>query len=290
MIKTDVIIIGKGPAGISAALYTKRANLETIILGSGVGALEKAHAIENYYGLESVINGSELAKRGVAQAEQLGCIIKDEEVVSITYDSEVYTVKTIDNQYQAMAVLLATGAARTRPPIKNIDVFEGKGVSYCAICDAFFYRQKTVAVIGAKEYALSEVKELLPLAKEVLLLTNGEPLTITIPENVKVFNQKILSIEGDNKVESILFDDNTQIEVAGVFIAVGSAGSSDFARKLGAFIENGKIVTDQNQNATLPGLYAAGDCTVGTQQIAKAVGEGCIAGLSMINYLRVKKK
>lgn len=286
MIETDVIIIGKGPAGISASLYTQRAKLKTIVFGKDTGALEKAHLIENYYGLGEPVSGKELAQRGVEQAKKLGVEVLEEEVISISFEENGYHLKTTKQEYQAKAVLLATGSARNKPLIKNLESFEGKGVSYCAICDAFFFREKIVGVVGAKEYALSEVEELLPVVGKVLLFTNGEEAPENVPAAVEVIEKKITMVIGEKNVEEIVFEDGTSCEVSGLFIADGTAGSTEFAKKLGVYIENNKIITDANQRAGLPGLYAAGDCTPGPLQIAKAVGEGCEAGLDIIRYIR----
>ena len=141
-----VIIIGAGPAGISAALYTARSNLNPIVINNGIGALAKAEKIENYYGLEEPISGEELYERGLVQAKTLGVRIIEAQVLGIK-GFDTFTVQTTAGDFDAVSVILATGSRRAAPSIPGIREFEGKGVSYCAVCDAFFYRNREVAVL-----------------------------------------------------------------------------------------------------------------------------------------------
>ncbi len=145
----DVIIIGKGPAGITASIYLKRANHKVLIIGKDGGALEKTKAIDNYYGFANTISGKELLQQGLEQAKRLEIPVETDEVLSIGKE-ENFVVETRNNTYQARTVILATGTSRNTPKIKGIKELEGKGVSYCAICDAFFYRNKPVAVLGSR--------------------------------------------------------------------------------------------------------------------------------------------
>ena len=281
----DVIIVGNGPAGISAALYACRGGLKTLIIGRDFGALSKADKIENYYGFEQPIGGEELIQTGIKQAKRLGATLITSEVVGISYDNN-YLIKTNDEQYSATSVILATGSTRSAPVIHGLTNFEGRGISYCAECDAFFYRGKDVAVLGDGHYALHEAQALLPLAKSVTLLTNGANPKVTIPENISVNEKKLLSFQGTDVLDSVKFQDDTTQTISGVFIAVGIAGSDDLARKLGAQTNGTKIVINERMETNLPGLYAAGDCTGGMLQIAKAVYEGAMAGREVIKYVK----
>lgn len=285
----DIIIIGSGPAGISAALYAKRSNITTLIISMNEGNLHKAELIENYYGLPQSISGSDLFANGLNQAKRLGIEIKQEQVVGLEYTGS-YLVKTEQNTYLAKAVILATGVARKTPAIKNITQFEGKGVSYCAICDAFFYRKKDVAVIGAGEYALHEARELLNTTSSVIILTNGSNLDVVPDSRLRVITTPIQSINGTNSVSGVTFQDGSMISVSGVFVAVGIAGSTSFARTLGAAIDGNKIVVDEHMATNIPGLYACGDATGGLLQIAKAVYEGAVAGLESAKYIRLSSQ
>ncbi|MFA5658464.1 MAG: NAD(P)/FAD-dependent oxidoreductase [Oscillospiraceae bacterium] len=285
---SSVIIIGKGPAGISAALYTVRGSISTTVIGMNSGSLEKAEKIENYYGFEKPISGEALISRGIEQAKRLGVDVIDDEVLNISFD-EHFTVQTKKGSMTADSVILATGTSRAKPRISGISEFEGRGVSYCAVCDAFFYREKDVAVIGAGEYALSEAEELSQTSKSVTILTNGEKPKFTILNNIKVITDEIASVDGDKTVTGVTFKNGNNIAASGVFIAIGVAGSSDLARKLGAYTEGSKIIADENMSTTVPGLYACGDCTGGMLQIAKAVYEGAKAGTEVIKLLRKNK-
>lgn len=279
------IIVGSGPAGVSAALYLARAGVSVTILSKDGGALLKADKIENYYGFAEPISGKELYEQGLANAKRLGCTVKEEEVIGVSFLNTL-AVQTTEATYEAEAVILATGASRTAPKIDGLARLEGHGVSYCAICDAFFYRGKNVAVIGSGEYALHEAQTLLPVAGSVTMLTNGAPLTVEVPESIAVDTRKIVSIDGEDTVSGVTFADGETLAADGVFVAVGVASSADLARKLGALTEGNRIVTNENGETNLPGLYAAGDCTGGLLQIAEAVAKGAKAGLAAVRFLR----
>lgn len=281
----DVIIIGSGPAGISAGLYTKRAGLKTLIISKGVGTLEKAEKIENYYGFLSQ-GGIELQKVGENQAENLGIEIKREEVMNISYN-ENFIVETLNFEYEAKIVVIATGNSRKKSNIKGLKEFEGRGVSYCATCDGFFYQGKNVAVLGNREYAIHEAQNLLPIAKKVILLTNGEQLVEKRHEGIEVDENKIREFRGTNSIEQVEFEDNTIKKIDGVFIALGTASSSDLAKKIGIMLDEKENIKVNNKMETnVKGIYACGDCTGGIFQVAKAVYEGMVAGMSIIQYLK----
>jgi thioredoxin reductase (NADPH) len=280
-----IIIIGKGPAGISCALYTTRAGVETLIIGKGTGSLEKAEKIENYYGLPAPLSGKELSEDGVEQAKRLGAQIIDEEVVGINYLGS-FVVKTEAGEYAADSVVIATGSPRKTPKIKGILELEGRGVSYCAVCDAFFYRGKNVCVIGSGEYALSEAHELKPIVASVTLLTDGAEPSAEVPQGVEVIKKPIQELSGEDRIEKVVFKDGTSIETDGLFVAYGSAGSADLARKLGVFTEGNKITVSEGMATNIPGLFAAGDCIGGMLQVAKAVYDGAKAGTEAVKFLR----
>ncbi len=280
----DVIIIGMGPAGISAALYVKRAGMSCLIIGKDGGALVKAEKIENYYGLEKVVSGSELIEIGKKQAENLGADILNAEAVGINWDGN-YKIETTAGDYSAKAVILAVGSPRNKAKIEGINEFEGMGVSYCAVCDAFFYRNKTVAVLGNGEYANHEIKELLPTSAKVYLFTDGkEPESV--PENVEAVKLKIKKLYGDGKLQGVEFENGEKTEIDGLFVALGTAGAADFAKKIGAETENNRITVDEKMKTSIPGLFAAGDCIGGVLQVSVAVGEGAKAAMSAIEFVR----
>lgn len=281
----DIIIIGAGPAGISASLYAVRANKKVLVLYDDKSSLEKTDKIENYYGFENGISGKDLYKAGIKQAENIGADVKKEEVIKIELNSENgynFLVSTSHNSYKSKVVILATGNKKNKPKITGIDKFEGKGISYCAICDGFFYRNKDVAVIGSGNYAISETNDLINIAKDITILTDGEKAPDFRADNVKVETRGIKEIKGNDKVEKIELTDGTDLKVDGVFIAYGVASSTDFAKKLGALVKNDNIIVNEKMETNIKNLYACGDCVGGLLQVSKAVYEGTIAGLNAI--------
>ena len=279
----DCIIIGKGPTGISSALYIKRAGFNCLVIGKDGGNLVKNELIQNYYGIEE-ISGEELLLKGIKQIEKLGVEVITDEVIEIEYNNS-FTVKTINNIYNSKTIILATGNTRKTLNINGIKEFEGKGISYCAICDGFFYKNKEVAVIGNGEYAISEVKHLLPIVKKVTLLTNGKELKNKNNE-INIDTREIKQFLGETRLQEIEFKDNEKLKVDGVFIAIGTATSTDLAQKLGVLIKENKIAVNDKMQTNINGLYAAGDCIGGLLQISKAVYEGAKAGLSVVEYLK----
>ncbi|MBR3738819.1 MAG: FAD-dependent oxidoreductase, partial [Eubacterium sp.] len=218
----DVVIIGAGPAGISAALYAKRANKSVLVLYHGESQLEKAHLIDNYYGFDGGISGGDLYNNGIKQAKTLGAEVKNEEVLHITMNADMnYDIKTSQGEYTGKALILATGNKKLKPNLKGVEEFDAKGISYCAICDGFFYRNKTVGVLGNGDYALSEAADLENIAKKVYILTDGKEAPKT--DKYEVITKKLLEITGETKVSGVLFDDGSTLELDGVFVALGVA-------------------------------------------------------------------
>lgn len=282
-----VVIIGSGPAGVSAALYTARAGIDTTVLTRGPGALARAEGIENYYGVPGPVSGAELERRGIEGAKAVGVQFVEAEAVGLTFTDKL-TVETLSGDYPADAVILATGASRAAPPIPGLKALESHGVGYCATCDAFFYRGKDVAVLGSGEYALHEASALLPLAKSVTLLTGGAPLTAEFPPEIALCTEKVEAILGEEagKVTGVRLASGRELPLDGVFVALGVAGSTALARKMGAEVDGNRIVVDEHMMTTVPGLFAAGDCTGGLLQVAKAVYEGAMAGNEAAKALR----
>lgn len=296
----NIVIIGAGPAGISAALYAARGNMNPLVINNGIGALEKAEKIENYYGLEQPLSGKELYERGIAQAKALGVRILDAEVLGIS-GFDTFTVKTTAGDFDTVSVILATGGKRSAPKIPGLKKFEGRGVSYCAVCDAFFYRGKEVAVVGNGDFALHEAEELRNVTQDVTIYTDGKEPEFSREHPIAVNTMKIQAIEGDDKVSGLLMQsdiaaqdaeapENSFYPADGVFVALGTAGSTEIARQMGAEIsDKGNIKTDEEMATTIPGLFAAGDCTGGLLQVSKAVYEGSMAAISAGKYVRHKK-
>jgi len=282
----DLIIIGAGPAGISAALYSKRAGVSVCVIHSGSGSLWKAEKIDNYYGYPGSVNGVKLYLDGIEQAKTLGIDVIEDEIIGIGYTG-TFQLKGKLEEFESKALLIATGSKRAVPKINNFAEFEGKGVSYCAVCDGFFYRGKNVAVLGSGDYARAEAEELKNIAAGVTVLTNGEKSLSDFGE-ISVITDKIISLKGEERLGAVEFENGTSLPVSGLFVAIGVAGATDFAKKLGAITKGATIVTDEGGRTNLSGLFAAGDCTGGLMQIATAVSKGALAGLAAVEFLRKK--
>lgn len=296
-----IVIIGAGPAGIAAALYTARGNMEPLVIYNGIGDLEKAEKIENYYGLEKPISGKELFERGVAQAKALGVRFVNAQVLGIA-GFDTFTVKTTEGDFDTESVILATGGKRSAPKIPGIREFEGRGVSYCAVCDAFFYRGKEVAVLGNSDFALHEAEELRNVTPSVTIYTDGKEPEFSREHPIAVNTMKIQAIEGQERVSGLRLESDISLQSSGearpsfypadgVFVALGTAGSAEIARQMGAELtEKGHIKVDGEMATTIPGLFAAGDCTGGLLQVSKAVYEGSVAGISAGKYVRRRRQ
>lgn len=279
----DAIIIGAGPAGISASLYIKRSNLQVLVLYYGKSNLEQATKIDNYYGFSEGVTGKELYQNGIKQAKNLGIEIKKIEVLGIENLGETYNVKTVRGNFETKTIILSTGNKKIKPNIKGIEEFEGKGISYCAICDAFFYKNKNVAVIGNGNFAVKEAEELSHIAKNVKILTNG----LDKPKcDFEVNTLKIKQIAGEERVQLVEFEDGSTLKIDGIFIALGEAGASDFAKTLGIIQDKDNIKINNKMETNIKGIYACGNITGGVLQVYKAVYEGSEAGISAVNYIR----
>ncbi len=293
----DVLIVGCGPAGLSAAIYAARAQLKTIIFGDyRKGNLYKSHIIANYFGFPKAPTGPELALLGLEQAKAFGTEHVETEIVDIKIQDDGTFIAKDDKQqeYKAKTIILATGQSYALSGIKNEKEFTGKGVSYCVICDGFFFRNKKVVVIGNGNYAGEEALQLLNYTKDITMLSHGKDFSFSkeIAEQLQAANIKqqktvrIKELTGNNKAEKLIFTDGAELPTEGVFMAIGVAGATAFAKKLGLETTNNYIKVDMDGNTNIKGLFAAGDCTGSPPQVASSVGNGCNAALSAIKLLR----
>lgn len=289
----DVIIIGRGPAGMSAALYTVRANLKTLVIGKKDSALRKTEKIDNYFGFAETISGAFLLEEGEKQITRLGAELLEDEVIGVEGEDR-FLVKTVGGEFSSKAILLATGQPQKKAAVEKLTEFEGKGVSYCTTCDGFFYRNLKVGVLGYKDFAVHEAVELLAFTNDITIYTNGkEPelseKSMEIAGSFKMNTRPVNGLEGSDFLQSMRFKDGTVDELDGLFVAYESASSTDFARKLGIVTEGSSISADSRQRTNVDGVFAAGDCTGGFKQVATAVGQGALAGRSIIEYVRSLK-
>ena len=284
-------VVGSGPAGVSAAVYLLRGGQKVGILHQpGTSALEKAEKIENYYGLEEPVSGQELLRRGWAQARRLGAELREDQAVGLNFGESGLELTTTNGVLNAVAVILTTGSPRLAPRLPGLKEFEGKGVSYCAVCDGFFCRGKDVAVLGSGEFALHEAETLLPVARSVTLLTNGDPVPDSLPQGVTADARKLAELYGSQLMEGIRLEDGADLEIPRLFVALGAAGSTDLARQIGVILDGNAIQVDENMATNVPGVFAAGDCTGGLKQVTKAAYQGAVAGLAALQYLKAQKQ
>jgi len=293
----DVAIIGSGPGGLSAAIYTARAQLKTIVFGDYKKSnLYKSHIVANYLGFPEPVTGPFLAEKGLEHARKFGAELISNEIVDLKInDDGSFTLKDdAKKHYTAKTVIIATGQSYALSGIKNEQSLTGKGVSYCVVCDGFFFKNKNVVVIGNGNYAGEEALQLLAYTKTITILSHGKEFSFSeeIKKDLETSGIKlqktprIKEITGDGKAEGLLISDGTTMATEGVFMAVGVAGATAFAKKLGLEMENAYIKADHGGKTNIPALFAAGDCTGSPAQMATSVGNGCNAALSAIKLLR----
>ncbi len=302
----DVIVIGGGPAGLTAGQYASRANLKTVILDRSptAGALAYSKKIENYPGLIEPISGTELLDIFRKQAIKFGAEYIQTQVVGVNFEREIKEVTAMDRVYRGKTVIIATGSMGRKPTITGEEQFLGRGVSYCATCDAAFYRDQVVCVVGNSEEALREAEALTGFARTVYLLSPAKELNVpsghpSIPQNnVHVMtNTRVLSIEGDDIVERIrIRNDETgeeqQMSMDGVFIYLhGTLPVIDFLDSSVSLGEKACVVTHGTTETSIPGVFAAGDVTCSeVRQVVVASSCGCVAALSAEKYIYNKKR
>jgi thioredoxin reductase (NADPH) len=295
----DLVILGTGPAGLQAAIHAARTKVSVLVLGRDVkSSLWKAH-VENYCCMGGV-SGEELLKQGVEQAQNAGAKFRDSDVLKTEQGPDGFTIQTEDGgEILARTLIMAMGVSRNRLGVKGEKALLGKGVSYCVDCDANFYKGARVAVVGNESAAVSGALTLLFYAKEVHLIADN----LTVSEKLKhqVENSdvilhtqsKVAEILGESEVTGIRLENGTELPVDGVFIETGAKGAVELAATLGVQLDTEKfqyIETDKNQQTNIPGIYAAGDICGPPWQMAKAVGEGCVAGLAAAKFAKKAKR
>lgn len=296
----DLIIIGGGPAGISAAIYAKRANLNVTIIEESQdgGKLSKISKIDNYPGFSS-ISGFDLSQQFLLQLKQYDVNIINEKVIKIDNN----TIITSENAYQAKAILIATGSKQKKLDIVDADKYEGNGISYCAICDGFFFRKKDVVVIGDNSQALQESLYLANIVNTVTIVNRQSNFNcetslidkINNTKNIKTIFNSIPSklIINDNKISGIQIQniDTNQYDIldcVGIFPYISFNPSTDFVNQ-SILDEQGYIITNQDMSTSIPGIFAAGDCIKKQlRQIVTACADGAIAATSIIKYIKQK--
>ena len=302
----DVIIIGGGPAGLTAAQYSSRSGLKTVVLdkSSAAGALAYSHRIENYPGITEAVSGTELLNMFRKQALKFGAEYVETQVAGVNFENAVKEVYGSEDVYKGKTVIVATGSMGRKAGIPGEEEFLGKGVSYCATCDAAFFKGLTVCVVGDSEEAAREAGVLAHHAKAVSIITPLTEPTFSVddpslpPDRVSVITKtRIVSIHGADFVTSVKVKDTEsgqekEMPVDGVFIyLVGSRPVIDFLNSSLPLSDKSCVLTHRSMETSIPGVFAAGDVTCGeVRQVVVASAFGCIAALSAEKFIHNRNR
>jgi thioredoxin reductase (NADPH) len=301
----DLIIIGAGPAGLTASIYASRYKLDHLIFGTAPGGqMAEIGKLENFPGFVS-ISGKDFIAKLVEQIENFGIKLNSESVSAIKKEEDLFVLETSTKSYKTRFVILAMGAEYRKINIPGEKEFTGKGVSYCATCDALFFKNKVVSVIGGANSAAVTAMELAGFASKVYVIfrrdrMTAEPIWIdklnANPKIELVSGTNVIEIKGEKKVEKIILDkakdDKTYLDVDGVFVEVGSDPGIALCNKIGlAMDEQNYIVVSPDMATSIPGIFAAGDITTGSnkfRQVITACAEGAVAASSVYKMLKLK--
>jgi len=298
----DVIIIGGGPAGLTAAIYTSRDKLKTLIIDKGIigGNINNAEIIDNYPGFPEGINGPELAELMHRQAQKYGLESIITEATAIDIKGEDKVIKTSSGNFIAKAVIIAGGSDKVKLGIPGEKEFTGKGVSYCSTCDGPFFRNKRVAVVGGGNSAIYEALHLTKFASNISLIHRRDRLRATTILQDKaraetklefILNTVVEAIEGKDFVQKLLLHNvktgkKSSLETDGVFISIGLKPNTDYLKDLLPLDKQGHIITDEHMSTKTAGIFAAGDIRSGSiRQVTTAAGDGTIAAISAKNFI-----
>ncbi|UCD83185.1 MAG: FAD-dependent oxidoreductase [Desulfobacterales bacterium] len=301
MLKTtnyDVVILGSGPAGLQAAIHAARKKVAVLLLGKETkSSLFHAH-VENFCCLFNV-KGEDLLNVGRQQARNFGAELLEEDVLQVLPDETVFKIVTESGQaLQSKSLIIATGTTRNKLGVAGEKELFGRGVSYCVECDANFYKDEDVAVVGGASAAVSGALTLLNYAASVHLICEKLDVTDALKKQLQdsavIIHEghQVKQIVGENKVEGVVLKDETKIPVNGVFIELGAKGVMELATHLGVQLDDEMkyIQTNKNMETNVPGVFAAGDICGPPWQMAKAVGEGCVAGIRAADYAKKMRK
>jgi len=305
--KYDLIILGAGVAGLSAGIYAARYKIKTLIIGKDMGMASEAIEIENYPGF-SKISGLKLLQKFTKHAEKMGAEVIYDEIKKVEKVGNEFKVITTSNEFKSDAIIYALGGKKRRLGIENEEKYVGKGISYCSTCDANFFKDKIVAVLGGANSAAATAILLSKIAKKVYIIYRGdklksEPILISKIQKAKnieiIYNMIVCNLIGEEKLEEVVLEntktgEKTRLKLDGIFVEFGYVPNSLFAEELGAEIsEDGRVVVKEDMSTNVEGLFAAGDITTGSNrldQIITAAAEGAIAANSVYKYLARKHK
>lgn len=296
------MIVGGGPAGLTAAIYAARMGMKMLLLESAAfgGRALLAPWIDNYPGFPEGLSGIDLIDKMVEQTKKFGVETSfPAEALDISSVGQIKRIITRRGEYQTSSIILATGTYNKRLQVPGENEFLGQGVSYCAVCDGPFFKRKVTAVIGSSDEALEDALYLSSLSKKVIIVTQQKEMVapknlmdaINEKTNIEVHEAKVNSINGDGQVSSISVSDfngrEWAVSIDGIFISLGGAPLSGLAKKSGIMLDDkGCIIVDRRQSTNVEGIFAAGDCTCAGMQIVTACGEGARAALQAYQYVR----
>ena len=293
----DSIIIGAGPAGLSAAIYLKRANIDVLVVEKGAfgGKVNYTAIIDNYLGEENVF-GPDLAFKFYNHAIENDVDIVSDDIINVTKKDQVFIVKSSDEEYLAKTIIVASGTTDKKLDLVNANKFEHHGISYCAVCDGPLYKNKTVAVIGGGNSALEESLYLANIASKVYLIHRREEFRgenklvdkIKINSNIELkLSSTVVELLGNDKLETIKLSNGETLNVSALFPYIGQIANTNFLDFKNLCNESGYIIVNSNMETCVDGLFAAGDVTnKKLNQIVTATGDGALAATSVIEYLR----
>jgi thioredoxin reductase (NADPH) len=297
IVEYDIVILGTGPAGLQAAIHAARRKVSVLLLGKQTkSSLYHAH-VENFCCIFNIA-GEDMLRVGLEQALRFGSEIWEEDVLKVSQIGDLFEIKTESGRMiQCKSLIIATGAQRNKLGIPGEKELLGRGVSYCVECDANFFRGQDVAVVGGESAAVGGALTLLHDSKSVHLVFEKLDVVDALREEIQnsaaVFHEgtKVKEITGENEVEGLVLEDGSKISVSGVFIELGAKGVMELATNLGILLDDDAryIRTNKKQETNVPGIYAAGDVCGPPWQMAKAVGEGCVAGLEAAGYAKKLK-
>lgn len=288
----DVVIIGSGPAGVQAAIHASRRKVSVIVAGKAAASAAAGTEMDNYFGTGRV-SGDALIAEGMRQAESTGAVFLGQNVISASRDGDSFRLGLEDGtEVNARSVIIATGISRKKLGIPGEKELFGKGVSYCAVCDCNFYRGRRAVIVGNESEAAASAEMMTGYASETSWVAwdvQANPALVAKAEaaGVRMYGSKPKAILGEGKVESLELEDGTLIPTDGVFIELGARSSADLAMDLDVMPEmDDTIKVDCDCATGVPGVYACGDVTGRPWQVAKAVGQGCVAGTNAAAYAK----
>jgi len=297
----DVIIIGGGPAGMTAGLYASRARLRTLLIENGLfgGQMTTTELIENYPGFPQGVSGEELSRLMEEQAKRFGMEAISDEVTGVSLEKDLKRVKTYEGEYFCRALIICTGTEYRKLGVPGEEKFKGRGISYCATCDGAFFRDSRIIVVGGGDSALTEALFLTKFVRELTIIHRRDALratkiyqerTLNHPKIKFLWNSVVQEIKGDSVVRSVVVKnvksgEVKEVETEGAFLFIGLMPRTQFLKELVQMDESGYIVTNENCEASIKGIFAAGDCRKKLlRQISTSVGDGATAAFAAEKY------